>query len=176
MVLVACQLVSDYEVGAHSHTFRSFFFRPLLGSFLFPLLVILDIYPLFTTFIILVGWLAKTAVATLLSSWVGGDESTGEAWLAYSVVIGRNFGIIISRSIVHMPKSLTIHQNFKRTSRPMLSFSSIVTCVFNYIGIWKRSCPSCLPSIVFTSESEKSRQSIDSQPYYCRYIRCKPAI
>jgi hypothetical protein len=68
--------------------FCSFFsvsFRFSLADSSFPLLVILDIYPLFTTFIILVGWLAKTVVATLLSSWVGGDENTGEAWLAYSI-------------------------------------------------------------------------------------------
>jgi hypothetical protein len=62
-----------------------FSFDCSLADSSFPLLVILDIYPLFTTFIILAGWLAKTVVATLLSSWVGGDESTGEAWLAYSI-------------------------------------------------------------------------------------------
>lgn len=87
MFLVACQLVSDCEVSAYSHPFVLLFssFRFSSADSSFPLLVILDIYPLFTTFIILVGWLAKTVVATLLSSWVGGDESTGEAWLAYSI-------------------------------------------------------------------------------------------
>jgi len=58
-------------------------FSSVDSSFALP--VILDIHPLFTTTIILSGWAAKTAVATLLSSWVGGDESTGEAWLAYSI-------------------------------------------------------------------------------------------
>jgi lipid intermediate transporter len=35
--------------------------------------------------IILVGWVAKTAVASLVSGWVGKDAKTGEAWLAYSI-------------------------------------------------------------------------------------------
>ena len=82
MFLAACPLVSDYEVGACVFSFPFCF---SLADSSFPLPVILDIYPLFTTFIILFGWLAKTLVATLLSSWVGGDESTGEAWLAYSI-------------------------------------------------------------------------------------------
>jgi hypothetical protein len=49
--------------------------------------VILDIHPLFTTIMILAGWVAKTTVATLVSRWVGGNDSrTGEAWLAYSIL------------------------------------------------------------------------------------------
>ncbi|KIM39563.1 hypothetical protein M413DRAFT_74670 [Hebeloma cylindrosporum] len=66
---------------------REWIVRNVLGGMSagFGLRVILDIYPLFTTFIILFGWFAKTFVAALLSSWVGGDESTGEAWLAYSI-------------------------------------------------------------------------------------------
>lgn len=47
--------------------------------------VILDIHPVFTTIIILSGWAAKTIVATLVSRWVGGDEMTTQAWLAYSI-------------------------------------------------------------------------------------------
>lgn len=47
--------------------------------------VILDIHPFFTTVIILAGWAAKTAVATLVSRWVGGDEMSTQAWLAYSI-------------------------------------------------------------------------------------------
>ena len=40
--------------------------------------------------IILAGWLVKTAVANLVSGWVGmglgGDDQTaGEMWLAYSI-------------------------------------------------------------------------------------------
>ena len=50
------------------------------------LLVILGIHPLFTTIMILAGWIAKTAMAMLVSRWVGGNDSrTGEAWLAYSI-------------------------------------------------------------------------------------------
>lgn len=48
-------------------------------------LVILDIHPIFSTIVILAGWVVKTAVASLLSNWVGGDRSSGEAWLAYSI-------------------------------------------------------------------------------------------
>jgi len=81
MSLAACRLVSDCEVGAHTLTVLCYLFTD--SSFL--LLVILDIYPFFTTIIILFGWIAKTVVATLLSTWVGGDENTGEAWLAYSI-------------------------------------------------------------------------------------------
>lgn len=49
-----------------------------------PYAVILDIPPVFTTFIILAGWVAKTAVSSMLSAWVGGTGD-GEAWLAYSI-------------------------------------------------------------------------------------------
>lgn len=47
--------------------------------------VILDCHPIFTTVIILAGWVVKTAVASLISGWVGRDERAGEAWLAYSI-------------------------------------------------------------------------------------------
>lgn len=47
--------------------------------------VILDCHPFFTTIIILGGWAVKTAVANLVSGWVGGDEKAGETWLAYSI-------------------------------------------------------------------------------------------
>ena len=49
---------------------------------------------MFTTAIILAGWLVKTAVASLVSGWVslglglgGGpdDRAAGEMWLAYSI-------------------------------------------------------------------------------------------
>jgi hypothetical protein len=48
-------------------------------------IVILDIHPIFTSIIILSGWKAKTVAAGLVSSWVGGDELTGEAWRTYSI-------------------------------------------------------------------------------------------
>ena len=45
----------------------------------------LDCHPVFTSGIILGGWGAKTVAARVVSGWVGGDEKTGEAWLAYSI-------------------------------------------------------------------------------------------
>lgn len=45
----------------------------------------MDSHPFFVTLIILAGWAAKTGVARLMGGWVGGDQATGEAWLAYSI-------------------------------------------------------------------------------------------
>lgn len=67
--------------GQYSPTLLSIRYFALISAEL----VILDIHPIFTTFIILAGWVAKTAVAALLSGWVGGNESNQEAWLAYSI-------------------------------------------------------------------------------------------
>ena len=65
-----------------SHTTRS----TVAFLFLFWFVVILGIHPLFTSIMILTGWIAKTAVAMLVSRWVSGNDSrTGEAWLAYSI-------------------------------------------------------------------------------------------
>jgi len=50
-----------------------------------PRKVILDIHPSFTTIVILAGWAAKTAVATVVSKWVGGNDMARDAWLAYSI-------------------------------------------------------------------------------------------
>ncbi|KAI0775264.1 Arv1-domain-containing protein [Trametes elegans] len=52
--------------------------------------IVLDCHPAFTTMIILAGWLVKTAVARLVSGWVGtglggDDKAAGEMWLAYSI-------------------------------------------------------------------------------------------
>ncbi|CDO74943.1 hypothetical protein BN946_scf184945.g15 [Trametes cinnabarina] len=52
--------------------------------------VVLDCHPLLTTMIIVTGWLVKTAVANLVSGWVGtglgvDDKAAGEMWLAYSI-------------------------------------------------------------------------------------------
>lgn len=47
--------------------------------------VVLDCHPFFTTLIILVGWVCKTVVANIASSWIGKDKMVGEAWLAYSI-------------------------------------------------------------------------------------------
>ncbi|TFK33461.1 Arv1-like family-domain-containing protein [Crucibulum laeve] len=66
---------------------REWIVRNVLGGMSagFGLRIILDIYPSFTTMIILAGWASKTLVARLVSDWVGGNEGTGEAWLAYSI-------------------------------------------------------------------------------------------
>lgn len=57
---------------------------------LLQLTVVLDCHPIFTTIIIWAGWLAKTAVASLVSEWVGtgiggDDKAAAEMWLAYSI-------------------------------------------------------------------------------------------
>ncbi|KAF8207012.1 Arv1-like family-domain-containing protein [Mycena galopus ATCC 62051] len=64
---------------------REWIVRNVLGGMSagFGLRVVLDVHPLFTTTIIIAGWVAKTAVSQLVSRWVGGDEQMGEAWLAY---------------------------------------------------------------------------------------------
>jgi len=66
---------------------REWVVRNVLGGMSagFGLRVVLDCHPLFTTTIILVGWGVKSAVAKLVSDWVGGDQNIGEAWLAYSI-------------------------------------------------------------------------------------------
>ncbi|KAJ6468305.1 Arv1-like family-domain-containing protein [Mycena sanguinolenta] len=65
---------------------REWIVRNIIGGMSagFGLRVVLDIHPLFTTIIIIAGWVAKTAVSQLVSHWVGGDEQR-EAWLAYSI-------------------------------------------------------------------------------------------
>lgn len=55
------------------------------ASHLITLPVILDIHPIFTSLIILSGWKLKTAVAGIISTWVGGNELATEAWRAYSI-------------------------------------------------------------------------------------------
>ncbi|KAJ6596042.1 Arv1-like family-domain-containing protein [Mycena sp. CBHHK59/15] len=66
---------------------REWVVRNVLGGMSagFGLRVVLDSHPVLTTIIILGGWGAKTAVSRFVSRWVGGDERTGEAWLAYSI-------------------------------------------------------------------------------------------
>ncbi|KAI0833409.1 Arv1-domain-containing protein [Trametes gibbosa] len=72
---------------------REWVVRNVLGGMAagFGLRVVLDCHPVFTTIIIIAGWLVKTAVASLVSSWVGtglgrGDgKAAGEMWLAYSI-------------------------------------------------------------------------------------------
>ncbi|OAX41466.1 Arv1-domain-containing protein [Rhizopogon vinicolor AM-OR11-026] len=66
---------------------REWVIRNVLGGMAtgFGLRVVLDCHPVFTTVVILVGWFAKTCVARLLKDWVGGDENTGDIWMAYSI-------------------------------------------------------------------------------------------
>jgi hypothetical protein len=69
----------DFEVCRGLH------FLEFCTSLNDSLAVVLDCHPVFTTIVILVGWLAKTVVAGLLKNWVGGDEHNGEKWMAYSI-------------------------------------------------------------------------------------------
>ncbi|KAI0314303.1 Arv1-like family-domain-containing protein [Amylostereum chailletii] len=66
---------------------RQWVVRNVLGGMAagFGLRVVLDCHPFFTTLVILAGWAVKTAVATVVSGWVGEDAIIGEAWLAYSI-------------------------------------------------------------------------------------------
>ncbi|EKM57803.1 uncharacterized protein PHACADRAFT_158843 [Phanerochaete carnosa HHB-10118-sp] len=73
---------------------REWIIRNVLGGMAtgFGLRVVLDCHPVFTTMIILTGWAVKTALAHLVSGWVGasisiqaGSEGAEEIWLAYSI-------------------------------------------------------------------------------------------
>ncbi|EIW57494.1 Arv1-domain-containing protein [Trametes versicolor FP-101664 SS1] len=71
---------------------RAWVVRNVLGGMAagFGLRVVLDCHPVFTTIIIIAGWLVKTAVAGLVSGWVGTGldadaKAAGEMWLAYSI-------------------------------------------------------------------------------------------
>ncbi|KAF9815826.1 hypothetical protein IEO21_04338 [Rhodonia placenta] len=84
--------VSILRVFDEDQLDREWIVRNVLGGMAagFGLRVVLDCHPVFTTAIILVGWAIKTAVAGLVSGWVGlvthGDYDTpGEIWLAYSI-------------------------------------------------------------------------------------------
>ncbi|KAL1744475.1 Arv1-like family-domain-containing protein [Schizophyllum fasciatum] len=65
---------------------REWVVRNVLGGMSagFGLRVILDASPFITTTVILIGWVAKTAMARYASAWMG-DERASEAWLAYSI-------------------------------------------------------------------------------------------
>ncbi|KAI0661672.1 Arv1-domain-containing protein [Cubamyces menziesii] len=71
---------------------REWVVRNVLGGMAagFGLRVVLDCHPILTTMIIITGWLVKTAVANLVSGWVGmglgvDDKAAEEMWLAYSI-------------------------------------------------------------------------------------------
>ena len=62
------------------------------GALTTPRPVVLDCHPIFTTLIILTGWAVKTALAHLVSGWVGAglghegvERVAEEMWLAYSI-------------------------------------------------------------------------------------------
>ncbi|KAG6865006.1 hypothetical protein C0991_005694 [Blastosporella zonata] len=80
-------IVNAFKVFKDDQIDREWLIRNVLGGMSagFGLRVVLDIKPIFTSIIILVGWRAKISVTGIISSWVGGDESSGEAWRAYSI-------------------------------------------------------------------------------------------
>jgi lipid intermediate transporter len=47
--------------------------------------VVLDCHPLFTSLIILLGWVVKTVVVSLVQEFVGPGNGVEETWLAYSI-------------------------------------------------------------------------------------------
>ncbi|KNZ73368.1 Protein arv1 [Termitomyces sp. J132] len=78
----ALKVLSDEEIN------REWIIRNVLGGMSagFSLRVVLDIEPMFTFIVILVGWRVKTSVTNILSTWVGGNsESAGKSWRMYSI-------------------------------------------------------------------------------------------
>ncbi|KAH8118140.1 Arv1-domain-containing protein [Phellopilus nigrolimitatus] len=66
---------------------REWVVRNVLGGMAagFGLRVVLDMQPVFTTVIIIIGWAVKTFVANLVSTWVSKGDATGDVFLAYSI-------------------------------------------------------------------------------------------
>ncbi|KAK0204406.1 Arv1-like family-domain-containing protein [Desarmillaria ectypa] len=83
----ASKLSSFLNILDNNQLDREWIIRNVLGGMSagFGLRVILDCHPVFTMLVILCGWVAKTLMAALVSKWVGGDDTSGEAWLAYSI-------------------------------------------------------------------------------------------
>ncbi|GJE85558.1 Arv1 domain-containing protein [Phanerochaete sordida] len=92
LVRAALEMLDDDKLD------RAWIVRNVLGGLAtgFGLRVVLDCHPVFTTMIILAGWAVKTALAHLVSGWVGaginvhaGSEGAEriaeEMWLAYSI-------------------------------------------------------------------------------------------
>lgn len=77
-------VVRALEVWDEDKLDREWVVRNVLGGMAagFGLRVVLDCHPFFTTAVILVGWVVKTAVAELLRDWVSADQ---DVWLAYSI-------------------------------------------------------------------------------------------
>ncbi|KAF8839537.1 Arv1-domain-containing protein [Paxillus ammoniavirescens] len=80
-------IVRALEIWDEDKLDREWVVRNVLGGMAagFGLRVVLDCHPLFTTIVILVGWVGKTAIAGLLKDWIGADARSGEVWLAYSI-------------------------------------------------------------------------------------------
>ncbi|KAG6831514.1 hypothetical protein H0H92_009782 [Tricholoma furcatifolium] len=80
-------IVNAFKVFEDDQIDREWIIRNVLGGLStgFGLRVVLDIEPIFTSVIILAGWRAKASVTVIMSSWVGSDEISGEAWKAYSI-------------------------------------------------------------------------------------------
>ncbi|KIK91197.1 hypothetical protein PAXRUDRAFT_831045 [Paxillus rubicundulus Ve08.2h10] len=80
-------IVRALEIWDEDKLDREWVVRNVLGGMAagFGLRVVLDCHPLFTTVVILVGWVGKTAVAELLKDWIGTDAQSREIWLAYSI-------------------------------------------------------------------------------------------
>ncbi|KAK0494040.1 Arv1-like family-domain-containing protein [Armillaria luteobubalina] len=83
----APKLFNFLDILDNNQVDREWIVRNVLGGMSagFGLRVILDCHPVLTMLIILCGWVAKTAMAAMVSKWVGGDDTSGEAWLAYSI-------------------------------------------------------------------------------------------
>ncbi|RPD60012.1 Arv1-domain-containing protein [Lentinus tigrinus ALCF2SS1-7] len=87
LIVAALELLDEDKLD------RQWVVRNVLGGMAagFGLRVVLDCHPIFTTIIILAGWLVKTAVASFVSEWVGtglgfgGDKAASEMWFAYSI-------------------------------------------------------------------------------------------
>ncbi|KAL4062888.1 Arv1-like family-domain-containing protein [Scleroderma yunnanense] len=80
-------LVRALEIWDEDKLDRVWVVRNVLGGMAagFGLRVVLDCHPIFTTIVILVGWLVKTAVAEFLKDWVSAGAQNVEVWLAYSI-------------------------------------------------------------------------------------------
>ncbi|KIM57424.1 hypothetical protein SCLCIDRAFT_1219477 [Scleroderma citrinum Foug A] len=80
-------IIRALEIWDEDKLDREWVVRNVLGGMAagFGLRVVLDCHPIFTTIVILVGWLVKTAVAGLLKDWVGAGGHDVEVWLAYSI-------------------------------------------------------------------------------------------
>ncbi|KAJ4480191.1 Arv1-domain-containing protein [Lentinula aciculospora] len=80
-------ILSVLEFMKDENLDREWVVRNVMGGMSagFGLRVILNINPLFTTLIILFGWVMKTFASRLISGWIGGNVATAEAWLASSI-------------------------------------------------------------------------------------------